>query len=49
LLNSDAKDYAGSGLGNGGGAMAEAKRAHGRPFSLSITLPPLGALFFKPE
>jgi len=22
---------------------------HGRPFSLSLTLPPLAALFFKPD
>jgi 1,4-alpha-glucan branching enzyme len=47
LLNSDATDYAGSGMGNGGGVVAENKTAHGRPFSLSLTLPPLGILFFK--
>jgi hypothetical protein len=29
--------------------MAEAEPAHGRPFSLSLTLAPLGALFFKAE
>jgi 1,4-alpha-glucan branching enzyme len=49
LLNSDSADYAGSGMGNGGGAMAESKKYHGRPFSLNLTLPPLGILFFKPE
>jgi 1,4-alpha-glucan branching enzyme len=49
LLNSDGADYGGSNVGNGGGAMAEAVPAHGRPFSLSLTLPPLGALFFKAE
>jgi 1,4-alpha-glucan branching enzyme len=49
LLNSDGKEYAGSGVGNGGGAMAEAKPQHGRKFSLQLTLPPLAALFFKPE
>src|SRR5579864_9233907 len=47
LLNSDAKDYAGSGMGNAGGRQAEEVPAHGRPFSLELTLPPLGALFFK--
>ncbi|MBO0911963.1 MAG: alpha amylase C-terminal domain-containing protein, partial [Acidobacteria bacterium] len=47
LLNSDSADYAGSNMGNAGGAMAEAAPAHGRPFSLSLTLPPLGALFLK--
>ncbi len=49
LLNSDSTHYAGSGMGNGGGAMAEAKKSHGRPFSLSLILPPLAVLFFKPE
>ncbi len=49
LLNSDAKDYAGSGLGNAGGVQAQHRPAHGRPFSLSLTLPPLGALFLKSE
>jgi len=49
LLNSDAKDYAGSGIGNAGGVQAEEKPAHGRPFSLSLTLPPLAALFLKGE
>jgi 1,4-alpha-glucan branching enzyme len=49
LLNSDAHDYGGSNLGNGGGAMAESKTMHGRPYSLSLTLPPLGVLFLKHE
>ncbi len=47
LLNSDAQEYAGSGLGNLGGCQAEAIPAHGRPYSLRLTLPPLGALFLK--
>jgi 1,4-alpha-glucan branching enzyme len=47
LLNSDAKEYAGSGIGNLGGVTAEAIPTHGRPFSLKLTLPPLAALFFK--
>jgi 1,4-alpha-glucan branching enzyme len=49
LLNSDARDYGGSGLGNLGGHHAEAFSAHGRPYSLHLTLPPLGALFLKAE
>ncbi|HTR67941.1 MAG TPA: 1,4-alpha-glucan branching protein GlgB [Terriglobales bacterium] len=48
LLNSDGADYGGSNLGNGGGVNAEAVPAHGRPFSVKLTLPPLAALFFKP-
>jgi 1,4-alpha-glucan branching enzyme len=49
LLNSDSADYGGSNLGNGGGRMAEATPTHGRPFSLNLNLPPLGAIFLKPE
>jgi 1,4-alpha-glucan branching enzyme len=49
LLNSDGKEYGGSGMGNAGGVMAEEQPVHGRPFSLKLTLPPLGALFLKAE
>ncbi len=45
-LNSDAEFYGGSGLGNAGGAEAEPTPQHGRPFSLSLTLPPLSVVFF---
>jgi len=47
LLNSDGKEYGGSGVGNSGGVDAKAEPVHGRPFSLTLTLPPLGALFLK--
>ncbi len=47
LLNSDAHDYGGSGWGNWGGIRADSEGAHGRPFSLSLTLPPLGMVFLK--
>jgi 1,4-alpha-glucan branching enzyme len=47
LLNSDASIYGGSDQGNLGGAVAQAAVAGGHaPFFLSLTLPPLGALFF---
>jgi 1,4-alpha-glucan branching enzyme len=49
MLNSDAREYAGSGMGNLGGVTAEAIPTHGRPFSLQLTLPPLAALFFKAQ
>jgi 1,4-alpha-glucan branching enzyme len=49
LLNSDAKIYGGSGHGNFGGAEATPVPAHGRYHSLSLTIPPLGVLFFKNE
>jgi len=47
ILNSDSQYYAGSDLGLGGGAQSEARPAHGRPHSLSLTLPPLGLLALK--
>jgi 1,4-alpha-glucan branching enzyme len=49
MLNSDAREYAGSGLGNLGGVQAEEIPTHGRPFALKLTLPPLAALFFKAQ
>jgi len=48
-LNSDAKEYGGSGNGNMGGFEASATECHGRPFSLSLTLPPMGIVVFKRE
>ncbi len=47
LLNSDASEYGGSGLGNLGGVQAEEIPYHARPYSLNITLPPLAVTFFK--
>ena len=48
LLNSDARPYGGSGLGNAGAVMAEAVESFDRPYSLTLTLPPLGAVFLRP-
>jgi 1,4-alpha-glucan branching enzyme len=48
LLNSDAKEYGGSGMGNMGGLQAESITSHSRPYSLNLTLPPLSLLFLKP-
>ena len=47
LLNSDAREYGGSGMGNLGGVQANEIPTHGHPYSLKLTLPPLAALFFK--
>jgi len=47
ILNSDAKEYGGSGYGNLGRLTAEAKTFHRQHYSLNLTLPPLGILFFK--
>ncbi|MBK9245813.1 MAG: 1,4-alpha-glucan branching protein GlgB [Burkholderiales bacterium] len=47
LANSDALAYGGSGMGNLGGVASEAVAAHGRPHSLSLTLPPLATVVLK--
>src|SRR6185295_5291422 len=44
-LNSDAPLYGGSGQGNMGGVDAAPIPLHGRRWSATITLPPLGAVF----
>ena len=49
LLNSDAPLYSGSGQGNFGGLSTVPLPIHGRPFSLNMTLPPLGIVIFQPE
>jgi 1,4-alpha-glucan branching enzyme len=47
LLNSDASFYGGSNAGNQGGMPAEPIPSHGRPYSLNLTLPPLGGVMLK--
>jgi 1,4-alpha-glucan branching enzyme len=47
LLNSDAAEYGGSGVGNLGGAEAQREPRHGREWSLRVTLPPLAAIWLK--
>jgi len=49
LLNSDAAQYGGSGIGNYGGTEATPMPYESLSHSLSLTLPPLGALYFKAE
>jgi 1,4-alpha-glucan branching enzyme len=50
VLNSDAKDYGGSGHGNTGGVEASPASFYGKfDYSLSITLPPLAVLVFERE
>jgi 1,4-alpha-glucan branching enzyme len=46
-LNSDATLYGGSGQGNLGGVEASPVPLHGRPYSLTLTVPPLAVLFLK--
>ncbi|HXO64940.1 MAG TPA: 1,4-alpha-glucan branching protein GlgB [Steroidobacteraceae bacterium] len=47
-LNSDARYYGGSDLGNFGGVEAAPLPAHGRHHSLTLRLPPLATLFLTP-
>ena len=49
ILNSDACEYGGSGVGNRGGFAADHSACHGRPYSLNLDLPPLGAVLFRHE
>ena len=48
VLNTDDPRYGGSGVDNAGGVAAEKVPAHRRPYSLSLTLPPLAAIVLKP-
>ncbi len=47
ILNSDACEYGGSGIGNYGGFNSDKFKAHSRPYSLNLNLPPLGVNIFK--
>jgi 1,4-alpha-glucan branching enzyme len=47
IFNSDAQAYGGSGHGNFGKIDASKKSTHGRPYTISVTLPPLAVLYFK--
>ncbi|MBI3322297.1 MAG: 1,4-alpha-glucan branching protein GlgB, partial [Candidatus Omnitrophica bacterium] len=47
VLNSDALEYGGSGCGNKGGVDAQPVPMHGRPYSVSLFLPPLAVVFLK--
>jgi 1,4-alpha-glucan branching enzyme len=47
ILNSDATTYGGAGMGNFGAVEASAEPKHGRPYSLSLTLPPLAVVAFR--
>jgi 1,4-alpha-glucan branching enzyme len=47
ILNSDAKEYGGSGQGNMGGVESSPIPFHGKDHSVSLNLPPLGMLILK--
>ncbi|MGC8626698.1 MAG: 1,4-alpha-glucan branching protein GlgB [Acidimicrobiales bacterium] len=48
ILNTDAVDWGGSGLGNMGEVWAEGVGWHGQPCSAQLVLPPLGVLWLSP-
>ena len=47
LLNSDSAYYGGSNVGNDGGVVAVDKEWMGRPYSITLNLPPLGGLVLE--
>jgi 1,4-alpha-glucan branching enzyme len=49
ILNSDAREYGGSGWGSLGGVEAAPVGAHGKRHSITVTLPPLSTVFFRSE
>ncbi len=49
ILNSDAPLYGGGGQGNIGGVEAAPIGCHGRPYLITITVPPLGMVVFRPQ
>jgi 1,4-alpha-glucan branching enzyme len=44
-INTDAEVYGGGNVGNMGGLRAEEAPCHGHPYSLVLTLPPLGTVY----
>ena len=49
VLNTDAREYGGSGIGNLGGVSTVPSPCHGRPQSLSLALPPLAVVALRHE
>ncbi len=47
ILNSDSELFGGSNMGNAGGVLAGATPTHNRPYSISITVPPLAVVAFQ--
>jgi 1,4-alpha-glucan branching enzyme len=47
LINTDAAEYGGSGVGNNGSVRTVPVQRHGEAQSLELTLPPLGTVYFR--
>jgi 1,4-alpha-glucan branching enzyme len=48
VLNTDAENYGGSGVGNLGEVVADEQQWHGLPYSAVLRLPPAGVLWLAP-
>ena len=48
-VNTDSQFYGGSNQGNGSAVHATGHAAHGQPYSLELTLPPLSTVMLRPE
>lgn len=49
VLNTDALEYGGSGMGNLGSVEANGSGTQGQPFSASVEIPPLGGIWLRPR
>lgn len=49
VFNSDSGKYCGSNVGNFGGVMAREPGSFWMPYSIDVTVPPLGCVIFKPK
>ncbi len=47
IVNTDAREYGGSGIGNLGRIVAETQQSHGLPASALLTLPPLATVYLQ--
>ncbi|MCG8538449.1 MAG: 1,4-alpha-glucan branching protein GlgB [Clostridia bacterium] len=47
VFNSDLEKYGGSGVRNTGGIKANSLKWNNQPFSIEVTIPPLGAMYIK--
>jgi 1,4-alpha-glucan branching enzyme len=48
IVNTDATEYGGSGVGNQGAVEATHEPSHGRPASAVLRIPPLAAVWLRP-
>ncbi|MGO8825008.1 MAG: 1,4-alpha-glucan branching protein GlgB [Acidimicrobiales bacterium] len=49
LLNSDAVEYGGGGVGNLGGVASHPLPNHGMPHTITLTVPPLASIYLQPQ